>query len=185
MRRILITSIPRSGSTMLFRAIADLGGGSTTPADYAGPHLKAHSFDPEAFVGRVDAAVFLFGDVISSVVSTRERRWTAEHFANCGAPELSPETADIFNTDCLNFERMFDAWSKAGPIPHACVRYEQLHELAPALSELLGSPIALPKKHRRRTKPNKLDPEVRAAIKAAYAPLVRKVKRAPDLQWFS
>jgi len=185
MKRVLVASIPRCGSTMLFRAIAGLEEGSTTPKDYSGPHLKSHTFLPDSFTGRVDVAVFLFGDVLSSIVSTRNHRYTQEHFENCGAGHLSPEDVDIYEADHLNFEKMFDAWMCQTAIPHVCVRYGRLHALAPAISALIGVPLSLPKRRRRRTLHKDVAPGDRNRIRQAYNSLIHKVSDAPDLSWWT
>jgi hypothetical protein len=181
MKRILVASIPRCGSTMLFRTIAGLGKGSTMPADYEGPHLKTHSFDPERFAGTADMAIFLFGDVMSSVASTRQRRYTQSHFDNCGAGHLSPDDTDIYDADHLNYEKMFDAWMQRTTLPHVAVRYERLHALAPALTKLLGCPLPLIERRRRRTRHEAIDPADRRRIRKAYRSLIEKVAQAPDL----
>lgn len=170
---------------MLFRAIAGLEEGSTTPKDYSGPHLKAHTFSPESFVGKVDVAVFLFGDVAASVVSTRKHRYTKEHFENCGAGHLSPESVDIFDADHLNFEKMFDAWMCSSAIPHVCVRYGHIHRLAATISAFIELPFTLPKKRARRTRPASIPTGDRKRIRNAYASLIHKVSSAPDLScWY-
>lgn len=170
---------------MLFRAIAGLEEGSTTPKDYFGPHLKAHTFAPENFVGKVDVAVFLFGDVAASVVSTRKRRYTKEHFENCGAGHLSPEDVDIYDADHLNLEKMFDAWMCRSAIPHICVRYGHIHRLAAAISAFIDIPFTLPRKRRRRTRLTDIPSADRDRIRHAYASLSHKVSTAPDLSlWY-
>ena len=183
-KRVLVASMPRCGSTMLFRAIAGLEQGSTMPTDYSGPHLKSHTFSPDRFGGQVDVAVFLFGDVPASVVSTRNHRYTQEHFENCGAGHLSPNKVDIYDADHLNFEEMFDAWMARTAIPHVCVRYGQVHALAPTIAGLIGVPFSLPPKRRRRTQPMDIPQEDRNWIRRAYGSLIDKVAHAPDLSWW-
>jgi hypothetical protein len=166
---------------MLFRAVAGLEQGSTMPADYDGPHIKSHSFEPETFVDRADFAVFLFGDVMSAVASTKLRRCDTGHFRNCGAGHLDPATTDIFQSDYLNYEKMFDAWTGPAPIPHIAVRYERLHALAPTVSALIGQPLALVDRRRRRSRHGLIEPEDRRTIRQNYRSLIAKVEAAPDL----
>jgi hypothetical protein len=166
---------------MFFRAVAGLEPGSTLPADYAGPHLKTHSFEPESFEGRVDLAVFLFGDILSAVASTRLRRFEDGHFRNCGAGHLNPAETNIFEADHLNYERMFDAWMQKTPVPHIAVRYERLHALAPAVSALIGAPLPLVDRRRRRTRHGLIEPSDRRAIRQTYGRLIEKVEAAADL----
>ncbi|NDY96287.1 hypothetical protein [Wenzhouxiangella limi] len=179
--RVAVAGIPRSGTTMTFRAIAGLPPGSTTPKDYAGPHVKTHTFEPSTLVNKVDVAIFLFGDVVDSVVSTREKRFDAGHFRNCGAEHLSPETSDLYEADHLNYEKMFDAWMRPNGIPHVCVRYDRIHELADIVEKLLGCQVPLPEKKSRTTRVRSAD---RFRIESAYASLIQKVRLAPDLCYF-
>ena len=166
---------------MFFRAMAGLEPGSTLPADYDGPHLKTHSFEPETFEGRVDFAVFLFGDILSAVASTHLRRREAGHFRNCGAGHLDPAETNLFEADHLNYERMFDAWMQKSPFPHVAVRYERMHALAPTLSALVGAPLPLVERRRRRTRHGLIEPSDRRAIRQTYGRLIDKVEAAPDL----
>jgi hypothetical protein len=185
MPRIAVAGIPRSGTTMVFRALAGLPPGSTTPKDYAGPHIKTHTFEPQSLCGEVDVAVFLFGDVVESVVSTRHKRYDARHFRNCGAGHLSPETTDIYEGDHLNYERMFDAWMRPNGIPHACVRYEDVHNLAPVIARLIGHEFSLPARVERKTTSRAVTAQDRERIERAYSGLIEKVRLAPALSYYS
>jgi hypothetical protein len=122
--KILVAGIPRSGTTLLWRAIAGLPPGDTTPPDYAGPVKKTHSLAPNTLPDDYKA-VFLFGDIIASVISTRLNRYSEFHFQICGS-NRSPETTDIFIEDALNYEAMFDSWHRSNSYGVMCIRYETL-----------------------------------------------------------
>lgn len=169
---------------MMFRALAGLPPGSTTPSDYAGPVLKSHTFDPDALAGSVDVGLFLFGDVTASILSTMRYRNDATHFRNCGAGDLDPAAVDLSSGDHLNYERMFDAWMRPVGFPHACLRYERVHDLAPAIALLIGRPVDLPPRKDRWASPERADPMLVERIGGAYASLIAKVAAAPDLAWF-
>lgn len=127
------------------------------------------------------AAVFIFGDPIDSIVSTRMRRWVKEHFVNCGAGDVDLETADIFREDILNYEAMFDAWMRRQPIDTICVRYERLHENKDILSCFFDRPINLPPRRPRANYAAAVTAEDLISAKATYHKLIRKIKRAPDV----
>jgi hypothetical protein len=180
--RVAIAGIPRCGTTMVFRAIAGLSPGTTTPHSYSGPHLKTHTFEPASLIGRIDVAIFLFGDVADAVVSTRLKRYDMNHFRNCGSGHLSPTTTDIYEADYLNYERMFDAWMAPLGIPHVCIRYSRLHELSPIAESLIGVAIPLPPRTPRVTK---VPQDIRFRIEKTYHALVSKIERAPDISYYT
>lgn len=182
--RFVVAGVPRSGTTMMFRALAGLPPGATKPADYDGPIIKTHSFKPKRYLDVVRGGIFLFGDVTCSVLSTMANRNDSRHFKNCGAEDLDPELVDLTSSDHLNYERMFDAWTRPTGFPHACVRYERLHEVRPALEALLGMPIPLPERRPRSTGREQADPDVVARIEQSYRSLIAKVAAAPDLAWY-
>lgn len=165
---------------MLYRALAGLPPGKTTPQPQTGPVWKTHSFRPETFT-TARAAVFIYGDPVAAVISTRARRYGQPHFENCGAGDRSPETTDIYREDALNYERMFDAWMQPQRFAMACVRYERLHENAAELGAFLGVSLKLPEKRPRADHVEMVTPEDHAAILRTYAGLIDKVARAPDL----
>ena len=116
--RVLIASVPRCGSTYLLRSLAGLPQGNTTPK-HKSKHiafvrdlnslprsrfLKTHSTAPETLPDDV-RTVFLFGDPISAVVSTHEKRNTRDHWLNCGySAEEEPKT-----TTCPGFVAEIEA----------------------------------------------------------------------------
>lgn len=181
---IVCAGLPRSGSTMLYRALAGLPPGSTTPQPQTGPVRKTHSFRPWEFAG-VRAAVFIFGDPVSAVISTRAHRWDKGHFRNCGAGRRDPETTDIFREDALHYERMFNAWTQPQTFALACVRYETLHDNADRLAAFLDVSLDLPPRRQRRDSSFVLGPGDFEAIHETYARLIRRVARAPDIAFWA
>lgn len=177
---ILCAGIPRSGTTMLYRALCGLKPASTTPQPQTGPIRKTHSFEPARFTG-IRAAVFVFGLPVPSVISTRLNRWGAAHFANCGAAHRDPDTTDIFREDALNYEAMFDAWMQRQPFDLVAVRYDRMHDHQAAIAEVLGTPFTLPPRRKRRTRLDAVDPADLDAARQTYRRLTRKVRKAPDL----
>jgi len=164
---------------MMFRAMVGLPPGGTTPKSDVGPFVKTHSFRPAGF-SNVRRAVFIFGDPVAAVLSTRKHRYTEQHFRNCGANDLSPETTDIFVNDALNYEYMFDAWMGRQNFDLICVRYEELHDNIEAITAFFGRHLYIPPRRPRRTRPE-LESADAQRIAATYARLIEKVNKAPDV----
>lgn len=182
---IVCAGLPRSGSTLLYRALAGLPPGSTTPKPQTGLVRKTHTSRPELF-NSVRVGVFIFGDPVDAVISTRMRRWDQQHFINCEAPEeCSPENSDIFREDILNYERMFDSWMQRQSFDLAAVRYETLYQHAPALSKFLGVTIDLPEWKQRTDYSNEVSLGDRAVISRTYERLARKIAAAPNLSFWN
>lgn len=165
---------------MLYRALSGLPPGSVTPKPQTGPVRKTHGHRPEAFAG-ARAGVFVFGDPVAAVFSTRLHRWDRGHFRNCGVPDLDPATADVFRADVLGYERMFDAWMGPQPFDLVAVRYERLHANADLVASVLGTAFELPPFRPRRRHDARMDPADRAAAARTYARLAGKVAAAPDV----
>ena len=178
---IICAGIPRCGTTLMFGALAGLSIGGTTPKDYEGDVTKTHSFRPGRFT-EVTKAIFMFGDPVAAIVSTKKRRMTPGHFRNCGAADLDPETTDIFSQDVLNYEKMFDAWMRRQPFDLICVRYETLHENAQVIASFFDDRyLYLKPKQPRRTTTDDVSEEDLATIRSTYEKLARKVERAADV----
>lgn len=182
---IVCAGLPRSGSTLLYRAMAGLPPGDTTPKPQTGPVRKTHSPQPQLFES-VRIGVFIFGDPIDAVISTRVCRWDEQHFRNCEASkEYNPNNSDVFRKDVLNYEKIFDAWMQRQNFDLAVVRYEKLYESAPALSAILGIEISLPEWRPRKDYSEITSAEDRAAAYRTYERLAEKISLSPDLAFWS
>lgn len=184
--RVLIASIPRCGSTLLLRAIAGFPPGSNTPrVPYCAfvrdlerlpdvPFLKTHSLAPKELPTDV-RAIFLIGNPIRAIVSTRQKRFDRNHFENCGYFE--DELPDIYARDDLGYEKIFDTWTSEHPYPVLAIRFESLWEHEELVSRYLGRGIILPPKRERATKvPN----EIRLQLSNVYGRLAEKIAHFPD-----
>gem|GEM_PF-5172115 len=194
---VAVTGIPRSGTTWLFRSLAGLEPGSTVPKGrhYERlPFIKAHSLAPPdsfddpraeelaAHCKRRGKCLFLFGDPVESVISTRLRRWTAGHAVNCGY--FDPlDTAAIYHEDCFNYERIFDSWmGREHPFPVLALRYETAGHHTKAIESFLGRKIRWnPWKARRRSNRRKVSRRELQAIESTYASLACKVCRTSEI----
>jgi len=190
-RRVVIASVPRCGSTLLFRAVSKNAPGGTFPrsdrrcafvADLRSQELsqeksffKTHSLAPQWLPEDV-CAVFIFGDPVAAVWSTWKKRFNRQHFSFCGwNEEVCP---DILNRDDLGYEMIFDDWMRRLPFEHICVRYEALWSRKKVIEDFLGRPITLPPFQARNAQ---IPPDIESKLHRVYDSLVRKCNAAPDV----
>lgn len=186
--RVLIAGVPRCGSTLLIRSLANLPVGSGFPRTdpwcrfvddltdlQRSPLLKTHALPPSQLPGDV-RVVFLFGDVVSAVISTLQRRYDRGHFRHCGYSAV--EDPDIVERDDLGYKRIFDAWMHETTFPVLAMRYEKMWEHVTAIGTFLEMPLNLPEKRERQTRP---EPELAKRIERTYAELIDKIRQSPDI----
>ena len=199
-KEVAVVGIPRCGTTWLFRSLMNLGPGSGTPKGAAYKNLsglKMHSLappetfgDPHAYDLRYHThthrkTIWVFGDPISAVVSTRLKRWDHVHAANCGCFETLNEV-NIFSRDCFNYELMFDSWMKAHEYPVLVMRYETMWHNRAIVEAFLDRSVAWspwslrdPTNNFSRIKPEQLE-----LVRKTYSRLSEKIAKAPDVAVF-
>jgi len=168
-----VASIPRCGSTLLGRAIAGAPPGDGWIGD--SETLKKMHYPSE----RIDRAVFLFGDVVKSIISTRLNRWDKKHFRNCNCAKPLDEV-DIFKRDDLNYEYIFDYWTGGLDVPVLAIRYETMWENIDSISSFVGREIILPPKRERTTNLDMVTKRELSDILHTYSTLIRQVEEMPD-----
>jgi len=179
-KKIIVASIPRCGSTMLWRSLAGFQPDSTTPKGIAKKiNVKKHHRFTEAHKGKRYKCIFLFGNVVLSVISTQKKRMTNQHFLNCGYKGLAK---DIFQEDFLNYEKIFDDWTTNRIYHTICVRYESLYENIAEIEEFLNIKLMLPPQRKRTTTLMDVEPSVLDNIRATYKTLIKKVSEAPNIK---
>jgi hypothetical protein len=159
---ILLNAIPRSGSTYLFRSIAGLDDKKTTPKnnmdviEYNGhsvfvpyvyvnnekmykTHLPYEWWDK--YLKKSDRVIFIYGNIIDSVISTKLNRYDINHFRNCGY--IGGEPKDIFFDDFLGYEHLFDSWKNKSNV--LFVRYENIPKVKGKIEKFLGFSFTLNK----------------------------------------
>lgn len=177
--KIAVASIPRCGSTVLARAVAGLPPGNTWPKNL--PDIKKTHWPRENELNHIDRAVFLFGDIINAVISTRFKRWDENHFRNCGCDKSLVET-DIFKRDDLNYESIFDYWMVDHGFPILAIRYEAMWENTDLISGFVGKKLNLPPKKKRSTNLNMITNEEFIDICITYSALIRRIEKMPDIK---
>ena len=189
--RVLVASVPRCGSTYLLRSLANLPQGSNFPkrgsCRFVGSlsklpdaaFLKTHAWAPCSLPDDV-RTVFLFGDPIGSIVSTKLFRFTKDHFRNCGY--VSTNVPDIYEHDDLGYEIIFDSWMRSHKFPVLALRYEAMHQHESTLSSFLGRQVRLLPWLCRATN---VSPDLRLRLTRVYGRFVEKVNASPDAELIS
>lgn len=196
MKECLVVGIPRCGTTWLFRCIAGLPPGPGSPKGAALeklPVMKAHSLAPPATFGDPWAkkvrehaveggkCIFIFGDPVLAVISTRKHRWDKVHARNCGwHGEL--DSADIFLRDCFSYENMFDTWMSS-QLNVLRVRYEALWDLRSEIEVFLGRKIHWNDWKRRSTQIDHYPTAIVQAAAFTYERLIGKIQTAWDITY--
>lgn len=184
MPKLIVAGIPRCGTTMVWYAVQGMTARSRMPKSYSSAThdiLKTHRSPPASYHGK---AIFLFGDPVLAVISTRRSRWDHKHFRNCGC-HRDPANTNIYTHDWLGYEALFDSWMRRQDFDTIAVRYESIHTHAAVIEEFLDVGLFLPTRARRRTKHDDVPPRVLDRIMITYAGLIAKVERAPDVSIWS
>jgi hypothetical protein len=187
--KVVIAGIPRSGTRYVFHQL----GGKPFRA-LVGNLIKTHGLAPpdqlsepmwelvyEALMNDGYKAIFMFGDVTASVISTINNIYDGKHFRNCGAGHIKPKDVILTEKDWLGYERMFDSWMQDHPYPCLCLRYETLPNYAEEFEEFTGVKPDFSNWRPRKTNIEGLSPARREQIETTYASLIAKVKAAPDI----
>lgn len=199
-KEVAVVGIPRGGTTFLFRSIAGLPPGNTTPkgAAYKSlPWLKSHSLAPPEDFGDQHAAdlkkhtdaggkvIFVFGEPMPAVISTRLKRWDWMHAWNCGfdPDKFKAKAPDIYSKDCFNYERMFDTWMRPHDYPVLAVKYETMSEHFQEIEEFLGRKVDWNEWLQRDRTINcqRVTRVQRTLIAKTYASLTKKWEEAPEI----
>ena len=183
--KIIVSGIPRSGTTLVARLIAGLPGGPSwkTRKDV----LKIHEPLNEEMAKDLHSrgytkAMFIFGDVVKSVVSTKLRRFDEGHFRNCGCHKPIEEV-DIYNRDDLNYAKIFDTWLRPGNgLTVLAVRSESLYEHNLEICNFVGRAFEFPEWGKRKTNLRHVSNGDLGAIKETYRKLIKKADARPDFE---
>ncbi len=183
---IAVAGIPRSGTTMVSRTLSGVEPGNTWKSfdDMQNRIVKTHDSNADAVKNRreIDKAIFMYGDPVLAVISTKMNRYNKTHFRNCGCL-LDPKAVNIYEYDVLNYEKMFDAWTKVSKsCPTLCLRYETLHENNHVIEDFIQQKVKLPKRKERNTREDMVSSVDLRLIKKTYHGLIVKIEQVSD--WF-
>jgi hypothetical protein len=153
--------------------------------------MKAHSLAPPANFGDPWApkvrehavaggkCIFVFGNPVLAVLSTRMHRWDKVHSKNCGF-HGDIDSIDIVVRDWFNYEKMFDTWMMS-QLNVLRVRYEALWAMRSEIEVFLGRKIHWNEWKRRSTNADHFPRSIVQAVAFTYDRLMTKTRNAPDL----
>ncbi len=201
-RPILVASMSRAGSSILYRSIryswaeARFGdkaeGLVSLISDYAW-RLDQARFEPGVVYKTHDLAeaaprdarlkvLFTYrkaSDVALSIAQRRVRdgpKWFSRHEANMGA---SAGYAAFLRGDTLGLERQVDSWFAAEGLDLLGLHYDSIWSEGPQIEDFVGFRVAVPK--RAKSSYAGVPPEEVELIRATYAPLDRKIAALPRM----
>jgi hypothetical protein len=188
MKHIIIAGIPRCGTTLMARAVANLPLGNTWPINQEPingiikRHLKVSKMDIKNACG----CIFLFGNIPKAVISTKRSRMDKKHFEHC-LYNGDPENTNIIEKDYLNYEKIFDFWTKGHPFPVLALRYEKLWNYKEEIEWFIStfSPhrdIKLPPKRERHSRLEHLSSNDLDTLCKVYSSLILKTEKMPDIK---
>lgn len=186
---IIIAGIGRCGTTLLYNSLQAkgfIGSGMITNSEDTkfekGNIYKTHDYPPDQLP--VEAKViFMFGNPYDIVISTSRKinQWGLEHFEHLASPKYIPNK-QLFQSDDLLLERLFDAWMQKQSFSFISIKYEFLYspKVKEVLNNYLGFKIDLPP--RRERKANwQIHPE-HEQLKKVYRDLFHKIEKAEDIK---
>jgi len=184
---LIVASIPRCGSTYLFRKLAAAPPGNTFPKQRNTAFaidltrlpnkrfIKTHSLPPKSLPPHIKT-IFLYGDPYAAVASTLANRFDFQHFRNCGYCRNDPP--DLLHEDALGYESMFDLWTEYRASPLLLLRYETMPQHAKSISEFVGQELDLSDfVFRSRIIPA----DQHGLLQTTYGRLRAKIDAAPDI----
>ena len=186
---ILVASMGRSGSTVVFRSLyaasearpensflETIAGTRFEP----GAVYKTHDY-PDALEGIGNVrAVFMFGSASEAARSVyfqekiKGRAWIDKHFAHLKANRPFEE---LFERDVLRIADQLDAWTGCTHTPVLSLRFDALWDNVDILRRFTGLDVQLPPQRARRDKP--LSPDLEEQCAATYGELDRRIAAMP------
>ncbi len=198
---LIVASMSRSASTVLYRAIAE--GWARARFGALGPHLQplicdnAWRLDETPLIGGVvykthdlperlpretgAKVVFTYrraSEVAISIFARRQLKpkFFEEHRTHLGG---SGGIRAFAKRDSLGLERQVDQWFAAEDLDMLGIRYDQLWDRLPDIEAFLG--FRVPLKPFRAGKPHDLPDEVIANLRKVYHRLDRKIEAMPAM----
>ncbi len=201
---ILVASMGRAGSTLLFQEIMKSLAKERFPhlplslarllchgAMWFPGNILFKGFVHKTHVPEYDfpndnntKIIYIFckpSDSVLSVINTKSRRglgWISEHFHNL---KVKGNYEDLAHTDVLKLEDHLMGWFSRKSKNLLIIRYEKIWEYKAEIEEFLNLKINLPKFKLRRPLSNEAE-SLRGICKKNYTNLDKKVEKFPDLR---
>lgn len=195
---VIVASMGRSGSTLIFKAIRDAYSdarfgpdskfGRRMVSDEAwdldrvryrrGVVYKTHGFAHELPPNAGAKVIFLVGsasDAALSVLACRDSKgpqWIADHLLHLRAQGSFDELA---TRDVLRFGEQLDSWTGPHDAERLILHYDALWDCVDVLSEFVGVSVKLPPR-RARSGAVAADAKTTAIFRATYAELDARIE---------
>lgn len=151
--KILISSLGRCGSTMLYNRIP------LSPKRFkvSGDNLKegltkSHCYAPNQLDGK---AIFLFGNIFDIVKTSYNKIITkverGVHFQNFQVKTDYEYQLKILTKDVLKLEEHFDSWYKQHDFPCLTMDYNYIWDYKEQIEDFIGMHLTLPDKRKRKS----------------------------------
>lgn len=197
---IVIASMGRSGSTLVYDAVVDaviassplrrIFGLKKLTADWSwslgektlqnGVVYKTHDYPDNLSASKV-RCVFLFGSCLNaatSVHSAIERfgpEWVDKHFEHL---KSDGKLNELFERDVLGFENQIRCWATTETSPTLCLRFDSLWDNHEMLNDFLSMTVQLPP--RRPRKIEAYDPKILSELETVYNSIDARIENLPD-----
>ncbi|MFW6121760.1 MAG: hypothetical protein ACOC80_12815, partial [Petrotogales bacterium] len=183
-----IAGIPRCGTTLMARAVAGLETGELWPSrqEPVNGVIKRHLKVSKADIKNACGCIFLFGNIPKAVISTKRTKMDKKHFENC-LYNGDPENINIIEKDYLNYEKIFDFWTKEHSFPVLVLRFEKLWNYKEEIEWFISTfmphrNIDLPPKKERHSRLEHLSSAELDTLCKAYASLILKTEKMPNVK---
>ena len=201
---IIVASMGRSGSTLLYQSISEAlanenfpflptligarlsSGGMWDPSKklFNGMVHKTHLHADEIATNSGAKVIFLFStpsEVVLSVIRNKKRkggRWIKKHFMHLKA---NGRLEEITSKDVLRIEEQIDGWIKKSGTERLILRYEKIWNLQSEIEKFINLKINLPIK-KNLTQLNFDAQEIKDDCQRFYFDLDEKVRKYPDIK---
>jgi len=187
--KLIIASVPRTGSTFILRSILGLEQSGTTPKGYykkrkplGRPYVGMTHSLAEDIIENGWRGILTFRNPVECIISTKLHRYNRHHFDNCGVPSyIKPEECDIYAEDILGYEKIFDSWINVKNFPMLYVKYETMNKHFDEISSWFGRKINFPEWNPRGSNIKKEKKEDIEKIEKTYSRFIDKVNDTPEV----
>lgn len=190
---IIVASMGRCGSTMVYNAIHSHGFKNTTFLTsfkdcfiFAnGSVYKTHDYPPKYLPCNVKL-IYMFGNPMDIVTSTNNKInwWGKTHHKHIGS-DLFRENDDLFIKDTLQLYKHYKSWYRPQRFTFLSIKYEALfcRNNREILNEFVGFDLQLPPKLNRKA--NWLSHPRKDELLGLYGSLNEKILEAEDIKvWY-
>jgi len=190
MSKLIISGIPRSGTTYLFRSINNLPQSPWSPhfdkivdhAHYLNDTIKVHTPYNNFSLNEDIKVIFLHRNLFDCILSNvKTFNHDTDHSRNIGRDYNGVLEDKIFDQDILNLEQLFDVWVTNAVFPTLVIKYEHLAECQTQIEDFIERPFSLLPFNLAPGK--ELDPNIALKISNTYQNLLSKLSALPPIYY--